>query len=155
VSIGTATNSPDPGEPGALKGTATSWSIPAGTLQPNTTYDASITFLRANSATNAAQLYVTLAARGAYTTFPLTTGSGTGPTGPIELGAASVLPGSKVAFSVTAPAHQSLIIESKDALAPGNWTPLLTTDNPTGTVRYTNTIPNGVNTRFYRARSGP
>ena len=52
VEIGTDYSSTNLGSPGALTGTARTFTIPAGTLQPNTTYDSTISFYRYVAHTN-------------------------------------------------------------------------------------------------------
>lgn len=71
VAIGAAFGSPDPGKPGALTGTARTLTIPAGTLQPDSTYLSSIGFFRHVGTTNAN--YNTAAYRATYTEFSLIT----------------------------------------------------------------------------------
>src|SRR5206468_2421204 len=61
VDIGTAYGSPNPGLPGALSGTTRTFTIPAGTLQPNSSYPSRVGFFRHVGATNAS--YATAAYR--------------------------------------------------------------------------------------------
>src|SRR4029434_8207118 len=79
VSVGAAFETSNPGTAGALNGTATSVQIPAGTLQPDTNYDATISFYRVTSNTNN-PTYATTAYRLTTTQFTLkTTGGAAGP----------------------------------------------------------------------------
>lgn len=64
VDIGAAYGSPNPGLPGALTGTARTFTIPAGTLQPDSTYLSRVGFFRHVGTTNAN--YATAAYRATY-----------------------------------------------------------------------------------------
>src|SRR5213075_2671229 len=67
VQVGNVWKTPTPGTTGALNGTATSVTIPAGTLQPGSTNDAFIYFYHTIITSNAA--YLTEAFRSSATEF--------------------------------------------------------------------------------------
>lgn len=73
IQLGAATIFEAPGysQPGALAGSATSFTFPAGTLQANTTYLAELAFLHTTLATNSG--LVNEAAVGTVTSFAITT----------------------------------------------------------------------------------
>ena len=54
--------------------------------------------------------------------------------------------------TVTGPAGGPVRLEVSTDLT--GWSPLVTLDNPDGTVEYTDAIPAGPNGRYYRARTG-
>ena len=151
VEIGTNYSSPDPGLPGALAGTARTFTIPAGTLQPNSTYDSTIGFYRHVGATNAS--YATAAYRATYTEFSLiTTGGATG--GPLVLTNANWTPG-LFSFDVLCAAGQIVTVEFTNVLSAGPWPKLLTTNSP-GTRFHVLAPQAGPSPSFfYRARNGP
>ncbi len=153
VEIGTAYSSPNPGKPGALPGTARTFTIPAGTLQPNSTYDSTIGFYRPLSATNAS--YATTAYRATFTDFSLITTSGA-VTGPLVLTNASWSAG-VFSFDVLCSPGQTVTVEYTNLLASasGPWPKLLTTNSP-GTRVHIVSPPAGTSpSHFYRARNGP
>jgi hypothetical protein len=150
VDIGDDFGSPDPGQPGALTGTAVGFVIPAGTLQPNTVYSSAIGFFRQVGSTNAS--YSTAAYRATYTEFTLQTGSGT--TGALTLTNASYASGS-FRFDVVCTAGQNVTVEYKTNLSSIAWQLLFNTNSP-GT-RFRAVAPQAATNRlmFFRARSGP
>jgi hypothetical protein len=150
VTIGTVFKTPDPGTPGALSGTATSVMIPAGTLQPNSSYESILGFYRAISNTNN-PTYTTTVYRGTTTRFNLITAGSS-----VELLLTNATwTGSTFGFDVTSPAGQTLSIEYSSNLVAGQWQKLLTTNSGTGRVRIVD--PHSTNNQFlfYRARTGP
>jgi hypothetical protein len=143
--------SPDPGLPGALAGTARTFTIPAGTLQPNSTYDSTIGFYRHVGATNAS--YVTAAYRATFTDFSLiTTGGATG--GPLVLTNASWSPG-VFSFDVLCAIGQTVTVEFTNVLSAGPWPKLLTTTNNGTGVHIISPQAGSFPSLFYRARNGP
>lgn len=140
--------SPDPGLPGALTGTATGVTIPAGTLQSNSNYVASVSFYHGLYSTNST--YTTLAARVATTQFPLLTGSGS-VTGPLTFSAVTTTSGS-LSFNVSSAAGQAYTVEWSSNLLFGSWQTLATTTSVSGLAHFTD--PHGPTNvaRFYRAR---
>jgi methionine-rich copper-binding protein CopC len=151
VSIG-AFNTSMPGTSNALAGTATSLEIPAGTLQPNSNYDSSITFYRLNSATNHGDHM--LAFRDSVTVFTLITTGGA--TTPVILTDAS-WSGHTFSFNVTSAVGQSLIIQynTSGALLSSQWQTLLTTNSATGVVQVSDSLNTGGSHVMYRAQTGP
>lgn len=148
VDIGTNYFSPEPGMPGALPGTARTFMIPAGTLQPNTTYASQVGFFRFVGSTNAS--YATAAFRATYTEFTVTT---TG-TGLLVLTNANWTTGA-FSFDVLCTNGQTVTVEYTNVITAGPWPKLLTTNSP-GTQFHVVAPPNGTNTsRFFRARNGP
>ncbi|NOS71786.1 MAG: hypothetical protein HOP33_17890 [Verrucomicrobia bacterium] len=146
VDVGSEFGSPNPGLPGALTGAARTFTIPAGTLLPNTTYSSQVGFFRFVGATNAN--YVTAAYRATYTEFSLiTTGSGQ-----LVLTNASWTPGT-FSFDVLCSPGQ-VTVEYRTNLATGVWQTLLTTNSP-GNIFHA-IAPQAVTNRlmFFRARNG-
>ncbi len=149
VSIGESFRSPDFGAAGALNGTATSIVIPAGTLQPASNYNATISFYRSTGSSNAS--YTTMAYVATSTEFSLITSSGLA-TLPLILTNAAFTGGSFV-FDVLSSPGQILSIEYSSTLLTNQWQPLLTTTNATGLARITHSATN--KHLFYRARKNP
>jgi hypothetical protein len=146
VDIGSIYGSPNPGLPGALTGTARTFTIPADTPQPNTTYSSQVGFFRHVGATNAS--YATAAYRATYTEFSLiTTGSGQ-----LVLTNASWKPGT-FSFDVLCSPGQ-VTVEYRTNLASGMWQTLLTT-NSSGNIVHA-VAPHAATNRtlFFRARNG-
>lgn len=150
VAIGNVFKTPDPATAGALSGTATSVVIPAGTLQPNSTYDSTIGFYRAISNANN-PTYATTVYRGTTTRFNLSTTGSAG--GPLVLTNAAWM-GNLFSFDVTSLAGQTFSVEYSSNMLTGQWHTLLTTNSPTGRVQIAD--PNSATNRylFYRARNG-
>jgi hypothetical protein len=146
VDIGSIYGSPNPGLPGALTGTARTFTIPADTLQPNTTYSSQVGFFRHVGATNAS--YATAAYRATYTEFSLiTTGSGQ-----LVLTNASWTP-STFSFDVLCSPGQ-VTVEYRTNLTAGLWQTLLTTNSP-GNIFHA-IAPQAATNRamYFRARNG-
>jgi hypothetical protein len=148
VDIGTAYGSPDPGLPGALTGTARTFTIPAGTLQPNSTYLSRVGFFHHVGATNAN--YATAAYRATYTEFSLST---TG-IGQLVLTNASWTPG-VFSFDVLCTNGQTVTVEYTNVLTAVNWTKLLTTNSPGTQFHVVSPQATSYPSLFYRARNGP
>lgn len=129
---------------------ATSMTIPAGRLRPNTTYEASLAFWTAIRSTNNAATN-TMVWRVTQTRFPLVTTGGAAT--PLILTNWARLPGGAIQFEVVASAGQNLIVERADSVTAQNWTTVLTTNAVTGRISYRETPPGGTKNRFYRARS--
>lgn len=154
LTIGTDFGTPMPGTSNALPGTATSVQIPAGTLQPNTTYNSSISFYRLIAATNK-NSYTTAAFRDSVTQFSLITTAGSATT-PLILTNAS-WSGHTFSFNVTSAVGQSLIIQYNTSVALNSslWQTLLTTNSATGVVHVSDSVNTGNPRVLYRAQSGP
>jgi hypothetical protein len=149
VTVGDVFGTVNPPATNALNGTATSVVIPAGTLQADTQYDATITFFRMIANTNTT--YVTEAFRATATQFTLSTFSGAAV--PLVLTNAAWASG-VFSFDVTSAAGQTLTVEYSTALQPGSWNTLLTTNSAPGDVKITDPAPVTNPRRFYRARTG-
>lgn len=150
VDVDTAYHSPEPGLPGALTGTARTFTIPAGTLQPNSNYLARVGFFHYVGATNAS--YATAAYRATYTEFSMITTSGSA-TGPLILTNAAYVP-ANFSFDVLCSTGQTVTVEYRTNLAAGQWTTLLTTNSPGS--RFRAVAPQAATNRFlfFRARNG-
>jgi hypothetical protein len=147
VDIGSIYGSPNPGLPGALTGTARTFTIPAGTLLPNTTYASQIGFFRFVGATNAS--YASAAFRATYTEFSLiTTGAGA-----LILTNAAFNAGT-FSFDVLCTNSQNVTVEYRTNLAIGQWQTLFTTNNPPNPFHAI--APQAATNRFlfFRARTG-
>jgi len=147
VDVGPNFGSPNPGLPGALTGTATSLTIPAGTLQPATTYTARVGFFRHVGVTDVG--YARDAYRATYTEFPVITTGG----GLLMLTNAAYASGS-FSFDVLCSIGQTVTVEFKTNLSANVWQTLLTTNSPGN--RFHAVSPQAATNRFlfFRARSG-
>jgi hypothetical protein len=150
VAIGTAFATTNAGQVGALNGTATSVVIPAGTLQPNSNYLASISFYRAIFNTNN-PTYSTFAYRVSMTQFSLIS-TGGGSNGPLILTNAARA-GGIFSFDITSAIGQTFTVQDTTNLA-GLWQTLLTTNSPAGRVHISDSRPMTNRALFYRARNG-
>jgi hypothetical protein len=148
LAIGDTFETPDAGSPGALTGTATSFTIPAGTLQPGSNYNATLTFSRSTGTSNAS--YAATAFVSTSTDFRVNTSGVITP--PVILTNASWSNGT-FSFDVRSAAGQGLIIEFSSTLLTNQWATLLTTNNASGSVRISHTT--GSSHLFYRARKSP
>ncbi len=151
VDIGNVYSSTKLGSPGALTGTARTFTIPAGTLQPNSTNDSIIGFYRYVGTTNAN--YTTMAYRATYTTFSLVTTGGAA-TGPLVLTNASWSPG-VFSFDVICTNGQTVTVEYTSVLSAGAWPKLITTNSPGTRVHIVSPQAGSYPSLFYRARNGP
>lgn len=142
--------SPDPGLPGALTGAARTFTIPAGTLEPNATYLSRVGFFRFMGTTNAN--YATAAYRATYTEFSVITSGGPA-TGPLILTNAAHAPGN-FSFDVLCSTGQTVTVEYRTNLTTGLWQTLLTTNSPGS--RFRAVAPQAATNRFlfFRARNG-
>lgn len=148
VDIGTAYNSPEPGLPGALTGTARTFTIPAGALQPNSNYLSRVGFFRHVGSTNAN--YATAAFRATYTEFSLTT---TG-SGQLVLTNANWTSG-VFSFDVLCTNGQIVTVEYTNVLSAVNWTKLLTATNAGTQFHVVSPQAAAYPSLFFRARNGP
>jgi len=152
VDVGDEFSSADPYEPGALSGTATTVTIPAGTLQANSSYDGAITFYRFVSMTNG-NSYVTLAYRATITDFTLLT-TGSSGSSPLVLTNAIFTP-ANFSFDVLCAVGQSVTVEYRTNLATGSWQTLMTTNSPGTSFRVVAPQSTTNPSLFFRARNGP
>jgi hypothetical protein len=134
VSVGTNFITGEYLETNALPGTATSVTIPAGTLAPGEEHYGSIMFIRQNYQTN------TVVATGAYratiTEFTVTTSGGGGSTGenlPIR---EAKFTGGKFGFQFSTTPGRTYTVESSATLQPGSWTLVLTTNAVGSSVQF-------------------
>lgn len=145
---------PDPCVPRELPVTATSIIIPKGIFAPGRQYQGSLSFYRSLVFdTNSIPDMPGQVSSGKSTTFILrTTGGNPVPTGPrFE---PVVRQGQSLQFRLTGQPSVNYIIESTSELGQA-WTPLLTTNSPTGLIEFT--VPNelGTSRRFFRSRNAP
>jgi hypothetical protein len=154
VIVGNVYSTASPGNSNALPGTATSFQIPADTLQPSTNYLCAVGFYRYTGATNKAGDYFTGAYRGAITEFNLATIGGGTTTAPV-LADASVS-GNSFNFNVTSGVGQSLTIQynTSATLGSNQWQTLLTTNSATGVVQVNVPINPSIPHIFYRTLTG-
>lgn len=147
VDVSPSFGSPNPGTPGALTGTATSFTVPAGTLQPATTYTARIGFFRHLGTTETD--YAKDAYRATYTEFSVVTTGG----GLLVLTNAVFAAGS-FSFDVLCSIGQTVTVEYKTNLSANAWQTLLTTNSPAD--RFHAVSPQAATNRslFFRAKSG-
>ena len=148
VDIGAVYGSPNPGLPGALSGTARTFTIPAGILQPNSNYLSRVGFFRHVGATNAN--YTTAAYRATYTEFTLVT------TGDSRLVLTNASWGAGgFSFNVVCTNGQTVTVEYTNVMGPGTWPKLLTTNSPGSLIRVVSPQSLSNQYLFYRARNGP
>lgn len=152
VQVGDVFSSPDIRTAGALSGTARSIVIPAGTLQPASSYDATVAFYRYVAMSNGTS-YATTVYRATSTHFTLITTSGI-VTGPLVLTNA-VYAGGGFNFDVLCSPGQQVTVEYKTNLAAVTWQTLLTTNSPADRFRAVAPPAPGNPVRLFRARSGP
>src|SRR5262249_22715805 len=151
VDIGTITNSPRLGESGYLNGTATSFTLPAGLLKPNTNYDVDISFYHGTYSTNATELWG--AFRATQTMFNLSTSSGSSSSGTLVLTNA-VWNGTTFSFEVNCSPGQTLSVDSSVDLSPNSWQLVLTTNAPGNKVLISVPVSGASGNRLFRARNG-
>ena len=149
VHVGTEFITGDPGKTGALNGTATSVTIPAGTLQANQTYEGTIGFYHAAINTFGTS-HVTTAYRATLTHFDLVT---TGPPGGTLILTNAAWNGLIFSFDVLSAAGQTFTIDSAN-FVQGPWQPLVTTNSPSGRLQIIDLNSLVAPSLFYRARNG-
>lgn len=141
-----------PGTSNALAGTTTSVTIPANTLQPGSSYSASLAFYHTLIVTNN-PVNISFAVRASETRFSVATTGGGGPLGLVN----PVIGSGSVSFDVTCSVGQTFsILSSSDPTLPlSQWQLLLTTNSSGTKVHYVD--PRGMTARamFYGARNGP
>lgn len=142
-------HTPALGVAGALNGTVTSATIPAGTLQPSRDYPGCLTFYHFQLQTNASG-YLTLAYRAATTEFSLRTASGTS----LVLTNCGWTAG-VFRFEVSCTNGQSLVSEYCTNLSTHLWQPLYSTNSPGQSVRFTDANSPAARPTLYRVRTGP
>ncbi len=142
VEVSGAFYTPALGDPGALKGSARTVTIPAGTLQPNRVYSGYITFYDTQITTNK---YVQLAYRAATTEFSIATFTG----GSELVITNTAVKSGALQFDVMADPNQVIQIQTSTNLVSGQWAPWLTTNSPAD--RATIRCPMDGTRKFYRA----
>ena len=142
---------PNIGTNGALNGTATSVTIPAGKLVANSNYFAQIVFYRFVTTSNAS--YATFAYRATGTQFEINT-IGAAATPPVVNNVA--WSGSAVSFDVgTSPGQALRVRYSTDCSLPiAQWQTLLTT-NSSGTTLHLTLPPQAGPNGFFRVQNAP
>jgi hypothetical protein len=147
----TVFQTPNPGTNGALLGTATSVTIPAGKLAANTTNTTAITFYHFVTTTNSASATATVAFRATETQIDLVT-AGSGTTAPVPVVSQPSWGSNGFGFDVQTAVNQMLLIRySTDLLT---WSTLFTTNSPGTTVHIPIPIQAGAN-GFFRVQNGP
>lgn len=144
--------SPNIGSPGALDGTATSVTVPAGTLAPGTTYSASIGFSHAVLATNGTD--ATYVYRASVTQFVLITKPATVTAPPVVTNAGWT--GGVFGFDLLTASGQTVtVVSTTNAANPvASWPILLTTNSPGTQIHISDPRSGSSPALFYRARSG-
>lgn len=144
-----AFQTPSPGTNGALNGLATSVTIPAGTLVPNSNYVAQLIFFHVTGTSNAT--YSTGAYRATVTQFHINT-SGTG--SPAPLISSPIWSGGALSFDVaTSPGKALKVLFSTDISRPSaQWTTVVNT-NPTGTSAHITVPPQSGSAGFLRIQN--
>jgi len=150
VQIGDVFRTADIGQSNALAGTATSISIPAGTLQPLTNYPSSVVFYRFLATTNGAGTEASEVFRATSTQFTLVTVVVLPPVPLVLTNAAWSANG--LTFEVTSSESQALTVEYSTTLAPGSWEKLVSTNSATGRVQISDPASKTDPNRTYRAR---
>ncbi len=143
-------STPPLGEPGAMNGAATSFTIPAGTLAPNQTYPCGLTVQTYALVTNSTGVMLTYC--GAITEFELVT---TGGTSTLVLTNPACSLGTGFSFEVTCAPAQFLVAEYCSNPTANQWQPFATTNTTTARVRFTDPRPLSSSPVFYRVRTGP
>ena len=143
----------DYGAPGALDGTATSVTIPAGVLVANSNYTASVGFERAVWSTNST--YGSGAYRATLTTFNLKTLAGS--SAPLPVVSNPGWTGNSFGFDVdTVPGQTLTAVHSSDCSLPlSQWEILLTTNSAGTRVHFSDPSAAGKSAVFYSVRNGP
>ncbi len=154
IVAGLTTNwqSPNIGNSGALEGTATSVTIPTGTLAPGKTYSASVGFSHPILATNGTE--ATYVYRATITEFVLITKPVTVTVAPVVTNAG--WSGGVFGFDVLTVSNQTVtVVSTTNAANPlASWPILLTTNSP-GTQIHISDLRSGTSrVLFYRARNG-
>jgi hypothetical protein len=150
LAVGNKTfQTPYPGTNGALNGMATSATIPAGTLVPNSNYVAQLIFFHTTGTSNAT--YSTGAYRATVTQFNINT-SGTG--SPAPLMSSPIWSGGALSFDVaTTPGTALRVLFSTDLSQPTvQWTTVVNT-NPTGTSVHITVPPQSGSAGFFRIQN--
>ncbi len=153
VTVGQVYASPAVDSPNPLPAPATSVQIPAGTLQPGSSYKATVGFFDLISATND-NSYTTAAAREAITTFPLNTVSAA--SSPLFLGNVSFSSGS-FGFDLVTSSNLTLTIQYSTNLGPssGPWQTLFSTNAGPGVIPVSIPVSPANKSVFYRVAVGP
>jgi Bacterial Ig-like domain len=144
----------DLGSPNALKGTATSVVIPAGTLQAGSNYNATIGFFHGVITTNSAGKYIAEGYVATMTQFPISTSGSAVPAAPVLTNGA--WNAGTFGFDILTSSGQTLTIVYNTNLtkAPASWAILLTTNSPGSTVHISDPHSKTNKSLFYRARNG-
>jgi hypothetical protein len=140
---------PDPCVPRALANTATSVTIPAGTLQGGTTYDCTLAYTRfPYSSTNAIADMQLLSMLQKSVSFTIKTTGGSGGDGARFIGY-KVLPGGKLELKFQGGVGETYLIEASDDLL-SNWIVVTTQVIPPGGIA-TFQVSVGTQPSFFRA----
>jgi len=150
----TILSAPDLCIPLPLPNTATSFVLPAGLLQANSTYSGQLVFSKPfYYSTNNPAAFATAGTLMRSTTFLLKTLGSTANQRPVFNPASLRLSGGKFQFTLTnLVVGQTYVVEYSTTLLANSWQLLLTTNPPTTSVTYTDP-GSGTGHRAYRARS--
>lgn len=153
VIVGDVFQTGDIGETNALKGTATSVTIPAGTLAPQTTNAATLSFWRYVATTNIALAQDTVAYRVSMTQFDLITGEpgGSGTSLVIENAARA---GNQFVLETATTPGQIVTLEKSTSLLPNGWQKVTTTNSPGSRVRFSVPLESQAGATLYRLKDG-
>jgi hypothetical protein len=153
VSVGDVFQTGDLGETNALKGTATSVTIPAGTLAPQATNAATLSFWRYVATTNNALSQDTFAYRVSMTQFDLITGEpgGSGTSLVIENAGRA---GNQFVFESATTPGQIVTLEKSTSLLPNSWQKVTTTNSPGSRVRFIVPLESQAGATLYRLKDG-
>jgi hypothetical protein len=136
---------PPGGGSGTLNGTSTSVLIPAGTLQPNGHYDATILFERFKGTNNSTNLTVVI--RATITRFVLTTTNSTYVVSGVGVRT------TRFGFTITGASGMIVAVEACTNLASPAWAPLRTNTLINGWFYFSDPQWTNYPGRFYRLRS--
>jgi hypothetical protein len=155
VDVSSTTNvwkSPEYRAVGALNGTATSVTIPAGALQAGLNYSVNLAFYHIIWSSNVT--YATAAYRASVTQFNLTT---VGSLVPAPVVSNPAWAGTGFGFDVTTTSGQILTVLSTTncSLPLSSWQPLLTTNSPGSKIHIVDPSAATRATTYYSVRNGP
>ncbi len=154
VSGATVFESPDPGQPGALTGLASSLLIPANTLPPASSLGGQLLFAKA-VATDAATYpgVVGFASYYKFTQFTLATTTAVTNSSPPRVVAGTPNNPSQFRVQLIGQAGQPYVIEASSSLRSGSWVPLITNIAVGGQFNFTDSQSASSPIRFYRGRT--
>jgi hypothetical protein len=150
VNVGSLFSTPDVGKVGALSGTATPVTIPAGTLPANSTNSLTIEFYRGAFVTNSS--YVTAAYKATISDYDIVAKGSTPPPSDIVLTNVT-LTSTGITFEIP-PTTATVTVEYNVAPRTTGWLTLFTTNSLGAPITVSDPVSPSVPARFYRVRSG-